>query len=114
MNGSGLWIRAIEADAELAGFVMMAEPHSGSPHPYLWRYLISTPHQGRGIGRRALLEIARRRRAEGATHIRVSWVPDVVGSPARFYESLGFEPTGVVSHGEVEALLDLDNLPSEN
>ena len=88
---------------------MMAEPHSGSPHPYLWRYLISTPHQGRGIGRRALLEIAGRRRAAGATHIRVSWVPDVVGSPARFYESLGFEPTGVVSHGEVEALLDLDN-----
>lgn len=104
------WVRAIEADRELAGFVMMAEPNQSEPHPYLWRYLISPRHQGRGIGRRALLDIARQRRREGATHIRVSWVPDVVGSPARFYESLGFEPTGVVEHGEVEALLDLGNL----
>jgi hypothetical protein len=48
--------------------------------------------------------------AGGATHISVSWVPGVVGSPSRFYESLGFEPTGVVHHGEVEAKLDLGKL----
>lgn len=105
------WFRAIEADGELAGFVMMAEPNRHDPHPYLWRYLIAPRHQGRGIGRAALLEIARQRRTAGATHIRVSWVPDVVGSPARFYEALGFEPTGVVDHGEVEAMLDLSELP---
>jgi len=105
------WLRAIEADGELAGFVMFAEPAGRHAHPYLWRYLIDVRHQGRGIGRRALLGIFRSRRADGATHIEVSWVPDVVGSPAPFYEGLGFVPTGKVHHGEVEALLDLSTLP---
>jgi RimJ/RimL family protein N-acetyltransferase len=105
------WLRAIEADGDLVGFVMMAEPYDGQPFPYLWRFLIEHRHQGRGIGRRAILEIARHRRREGCTHLRVNFVPDVPGSPAGFYESLGFERTGVVEHGEVEALLDLRILP---
>lgn len=101
------WFRAVEADGELVGFVMMAEPHPSRPHPYLWRLVIDRRHQGRGIGRAVVLEIARRRRHAGSTHLRVNFVPDVVGSPARFYEGLGFERTGSVEHGEVEALLDL-------
>ena len=105
------WIRAVEADGELVGFVMMAEPYVGRPHPYLWRFLIDPRHQGRGIGRRVVLDIARRRREEGCTHIRVNFVPDAVGSPGRFYTSLGFVPTGAVHDGEVEALLDLATLP---
>ncbi|MDJ0769146.1 MAG: GNAT family N-acetyltransferase [Ilumatobacter sp.] len=104
------WYRAIEADGELAGFVMLAEPHEGVPHPYLWRFLVDVRHQGRGIGRTAIDRIARERRRAGATHLAVSWVPDAVGSPARFYERLGFVPTGRVEHGEVEALLDLATL----
>jgi RimJ/RimL family protein N-acetyltransferase len=104
------WFRVIEADGEPAGFVMIAEPYDGSPHPYLWRFVVDHRHQGRGIGRRALLDIARERRAAGATHITVSWVPDVVGSPAPFYERLGFVPTGDVDDGEVVAILDLGDL----
>ena len=50
-------------------------------------------------------EQVRSRRAEGATHIEVSWVPDVVGSPAPFYMGLGFVPTGKLHHGEAEAYL---------
>lgn len=105
------WFRAVEADGELAGFVMMAEPHRSRPHPYLWRLVIDQRQQGRGIGRSVLLDIARHRRRCGSTHIRVNYVPDVVGSPARFYEGLGFERTGVEQDGEVEALLDLSTLP---
>ncbi len=105
------WLRAVQADGELAGFVMMAEPYKQHPHPYLWRYVIDHRHQGRGIGRRALLAIAHSLHAEGATHIRVSFVPDVVGSPAGFYEGLGFVRTGDEHHGEVDALLDLSTLP---
>ena len=52
------WLRAVEADGDLVGFVMMAEPHVGQPHPYLWRFLIEPGHQGRGIGRRVILDIA--------------------------------------------------------
>jgi RimJ/RimL family protein N-acetyltransferase len=101
------WIRAIEADGELTGFVSVSGPYEGSPHPYLWRMLVDRRHQGRGIGRQALLEVFARCRADGATHLRVSWVPDLPGSPENFYRKIGFEPTGKVHDGEVEAILEL-------
>ena len=105
------WLRAVEADGELAGFVMVSEPHVERPHPYLWRLIIDTRHQGRGIGRRVVLDIARRQRRNGWSHLAVSFLPDVAGSPARFYERLGFERSGIGDHGEVEALLDLTRVP---
>ncbi len=105
-----LWLRAVEADGELVGFVMVSEPHAEQPNPYLWRLVIDTPHQGRGIGRRVILDIARRRR-ESSSHLAVSFPPDVVGSPAGFYARLGFEPSGIGDHGQVEALLDLTGVP---
>lgn len=105
------WYRGIRADGELVGFVMVAEPHYGVPHPYLWRLLIDRRHQLRGIGRQVVLAIAAERRAAGATHLLVSFVPDVPGNPRAFYEGLGFVPTGKVEGGEVEAILDLNRLP---
>ena len=101
------WYRAVTADGELAGFVMMAEPYDGQPHPYLWRLVIDTRHQGRGIGRRVVQQLAAERRAAGFAAIRVSYVADEPGAPALFYERLGFVPTGRIDDGEVEALLDL-------
>lgn len=102
------WYRAIVADEEISGFVMMAEPYDGNPHPYLWRLVIDRRHQGRGIGRRTLVTIAAERRAAGATHLAVSYVPEGVGSPARFYERLGFVRTGEVGGvDEVKALANL-------
>lgn len=48
-------LRGIEADGEPAGFLMYADAvNEGTPHPYLWRFLIDRRHQGRGIGARAL------------------------------------------------------------
>lgn len=101
------WYRAIAADGVLVGIVMMAEPHVGRPDPYLWRLVVDVRHQGRGIGRRAVEQIIADRRAAGCTAITVSYVADQPGAPARFYERLGFVPTGRVDDGEVEARLDL-------
>lgn len=101
------WYRAITADGEVAGLVMMAEPYDRSPHPYLWRLVVDHRHQRRGIGRRVLRQIISERRDAGHTHLRVSYVRNAVGSPARFYERLGFIPTGQVHDGETEALLEL-------
>jgi RimJ/RimL family protein N-acetyltransferase len=106
------WYRGIRADGELVGFVMVAEPHPTEPHPYLWRLVIARQHQLRGIGRQAVLAVAAHWHAGGATHLKVSFVPDLPGNPRRFYEKLGFEPTGVVDDGEVEAILDLSKLPA--
>lgn len=101
------WYRAITADGRVVGFVMMAEPYAGSPYPSLWRLVVDQAHQGRGIGRRAIEQIIDERRAQGFEAIRVSYLDDAVGSPARFYERLGFVPTGRVDDGETEAILRL-------
>jgi RimJ/RimL family protein N-acetyltransferase len=101
------WYRAIEADDELAGFVMVAEPGRAFPDPYLWRLVVDSRHQGRGVGKVVVRQIADEWRRRGCARLLVSYVPDVVGSPARFYEQLGFVLTGREHDGEVDAALDL-------
>ena len=101
------WYRGIVADGEMVGFVMVAEPTSTTPHPYLWRFLIDRRHQGRRIGRMAIEQLINERRAAGHTHLLVSYVEGVVGSPAPFYLGLGFVPTGKIEDGETEAILAL-------
>lgn len=100
------WFRAVEADDELAGFVMLAERTDTSPEAYLWRLLIDRRHQRRGIGDRVLTRIVDRLRAEGDGSLLVSWSPGA-GSPEPFYLARGFVPTGVVDDGEIEARLTL-------
>lgn len=100
------WMRAVEADGELAGFVMLALPGPSRAEPYLWRLLVDRRHQGRGIGATIVALLTDQLRAEGHGALKVSWV-EGPGGPAPFYRRLGFEPTGRVEHGEVEAVLDL-------
>ena len=60
------WMRAVEADGELVGFVMLTAVTEHHPEPYLWRLLIDRRHQRRGIGdrrARAARRTAARRRA---------------------------------------------------
>lgn len=93
------WFRAVYADEEPAGFVMLAlEP--GKP-PYLWRFLVDARFQGRGVGRLALERVVEevRRLAPGATELRLSHVPGE-GDPGPFYARLGFDYTGEVEDGE--------------
>jgi RimJ/RimL family protein N-acetyltransferase len=105
------WLRAIVADGEPVGFMMVAEPTPHQPHPYLWRFLIDWHHQGRGIGRAALRELAASRAAQGETHLLLSCIADVPGSPEPFYRRLGFERTGTINEwGETEMSAPLDRL----
>lgn len=99
------WFRAVEADGELAGFVMLAET-GGVHHPWLWRLLVDRRHQGRGIGSRIVELVAERARRQGALVLATSYV-DQPGGPRRFYEQLGFVPTGEIDDGEVVTHLDL-------
>ena len=64
------WFRAIVADGEVAGFVMVAEPTPVAPEPYLWRLLIDRRHQGRGIGKAALRAA---RRSAARTRVTRRW-----------------------------------------
>ena len=100
------WLRGIEADGEVVGFVMMALTTPHHPEPYLWRLLIDRMHQRRGIASRALDLIAAECRAMGDTTLLVSW-GEGKGSPRPFYLAHGFVPTGRVLDGETEARLAL-------
>jgi diamine N-acetyltransferase len=74
---------------------------------FLWKLLIDARHQGRGYGSQVVRQVAGLVRAEGATELLTSYVPED-GGPAAFYERLGFVPTGQLDrNGEVIARLVL-------
>ena len=98
------WMRAVEADGEPAGFVMLALVTDAHPEAFLWRLLVDRRHQRRGIGRQVVEAICKDLASQGQTSLLTSWV-EGEGSPRRFYEALGFVPTGKVEHGETEGWL---------
>ncbi|GAA1363834.1 GNAT family N-acetyltransferase [Catellatospora chokoriensis] len=92
------WYRAVYADGEPVGFVMLSwnvEPRPPEIHGpwFLWKLLVDERHQGRGHGFEVVRQIAELVAAEGATELLTSYVPED-GGPAGFYERLGFVPTG--------------------
>jgi diamine N-acetyltransferase len=106
------WYRAVHADDELVGFVMLADETlkkspPAEPKMVLWRLMIDARHQRRGIGRevvRLVLEYVRSR--PGIRHLYTSYVPGP-GGPGPFYLSLGFTPNGEVEDGEVVVVYPL-------
>lgn len=101
------WMRAIEADGGLVGFVMLARATPAHVDPYLWRLLVDRLHQRRGIATRALELVVEEGRSWGAHALIVNWA-EGKGSPRPFYLDRGFVPTGRVDEtGETEARLDL-------
>lgn len=100
------WMRAVAADDELAGFVMLAEVTPTMPEPYLWRLLIDRRHQRRGIGARVVELVVRHLREQGHQVLKTSWV-DAPDGPEPFYRCLGFGPTGELDDDEIVATLRL-------
>ncbi len=96
------WLRAVVADDEYVGFVMLALRTEHHPEPYLWRLLIDRMHQRRGIGGRVLDLVAAECIEMGDRTLLTSW-EEGKGSPRPFYLSHGFEPTGEIVDGETEA-----------
>ena len=92
------WYRAVYADEQPIGFVMLS--WNVQPQPpdiigpwFLWKILIDRDHQHLDYGTEAVRLIADLIRAEGATELLTSYVPED-GGPAGFYRRLGFTPTG--------------------
>jgi diamine N-acetyltransferase len=106
------WYRAVYAGDEPVGFVMVS--WNVQPQPpqiigpwFLWKLLIDERHQRRGFGPQVVHEIAELVRADGATELLTSYVPED-GGPAGFYQRLGFVPTGEFDdNGEVIVRLAL-------
>jgi diamine N-acetyltransferase len=108
------WYRAIYADDQPVGFVMLS--WNVTPDPpriigpwFLWKLLIDERHQGRGYGRQAVKLVAEIARDHGASELLTS---HVVGerSPEPFYRQIGFVPTGDQDeNGEIVLALSLRN-----
>jgi diamine N-acetyltransferase len=99
------WLRAIHADGELAGFLMLYDPTLSSASEekefMLWRLMIDARHQGRGIGHAAVARLCDHVRTRpGGNALYVSHVKEV-DRLARFYASLGFTYTGDEEDGEL-------------
>lgn len=100
------WFRAIYADEEPVGFIMLYDDPD-KPVYYLWRMMLADGHQKKGYGTRAMeLLVDYVRTRPNATEIIVGAVPEG-GSPQPFYEGFGFVPTGEIDHGEVQLRLEL-------
>ncbi len=105
------WYRAAYVGDRPVGFVMLAEPLQRTddfPYDawYLWRLLVAGPYQRGGYGRRLLELVCAQIRSQPDTpqELYVTWVPGDDG-PEAFYLRNGFEATGRVVDGEVEARL---------
>ena len=99
------WFRAAYDDDLLVGFVMLYDPtlveSPDEPDFFLWRLMIDQSHQGKGYGRavvEALVEHVRTR--PSAQRLLVSHVKSA-DRLSRFYQSLGFQYTGVEDDGEL-------------
>ena len=106
------WFRAIYADNEPVGFVMLhdetlrAEPREAG-YLVLWRMMVDERFQGMGFGWRAMhLVIAHARTRPGVARLQTSWAREE-GNAEGFYLKLGFTPTKVDDDGEQWAALDL-------
>lgn len=100
------WLRAVRADDEIVGALLMSEPTAVHREPYVWRLMVDRMHQRRGIGRRVLDLAVEQARRWNADELMISWVP-ALGTAGPMYEAYGFVPTGELVDGEVEARLAL-------
>jgi diamine N-acetyltransferase len=107
-GGDLAWPRAISADGEIVGFLMLEiDPVDPKGRIFwLWRLTIAASHQRRGFGAAAVALAADEVRRRGGADLWTSWVR-LQGGPEDFYRKLGFEPTGDLIDGEVVGRLRL-------
>jgi GNAT superfamily N-acetyltransferase len=106
------WYRAIYADDQPVGFVMLSWDVTPDPPRiigpwFLWKLLVDERHQGRGYGREAVRLVADIARDHGAAELLTSFV-EGDGGPGPFYLHIGFVPTGELdAEGEIIVALSL-------
>jgi diamine N-acetyltransferase len=99
------WFRAVYADDDPVGFVMISDgitvddPELLGPY-YLWRLLIDQRHQGRGYGSAALALVVEHLLTRPDAQVLLTSVVPGPDTPRGFYLGLGFRDTGVDHEGE--------------
>ena len=100
------WFRGIYAADKPVGFIMLYD-NADKGEYFLWRLMVSGPHQGKGFGRMAMERLIEYvRTCPNAKELKASYVP-IPGGPWPFYRSLGFKPTGEKEGDEIVIRLEL-------
>lgn len=97
------WYRAVEADGDTVGFVLLAAPTPHHPDPLLWRLLVDRRHQRRGIASAVVEAVVDQCRDWDADRVVIRFA-EGRGSPARFWIDRGFVADGHLPDGRVRAL----------
>jgi diamine N-acetyltransferase len=104
------WYRAIYADETPVGFLMLYD-NPVEPEYFLWRLMVDQRYQHLGFGRQALQRLIDYVKTRpGAKELLVSH-SEGEGSPAPFYQRLGFQYTGATLDNELLMRLSLETLP---
>jgi diamine N-acetyltransferase len=101
------WFRAVYADEEPIGFIMLYDNPEESEY-FLWRFMIASPYQHMGFGKRAmdlLFEYVKTR--PNARQLGAS-CGEGEASPEEFYRKLGFKRTGEKEGDEILMVLELN------
>nr|WP_315394241.1 GNAT family N-acetyltransferase [uncultured Duganella sp.] len=98
--------RGIYCDGAPAGFLLYDRQSNDNPGEYgIYRFMVDFPQQGKGIGRRAMALLLDELRAKpDARLITICYKPDNTAA-RRFYQSFGFEETGLDEIGEMIAVI---------
>jgi diamine N-acetyltransferase len=99
------WFRAIAAGDELVGFAMVYRDQDEREF-HVWRFMVDARHQRHGYGRRAAELLLQEARSDGYDAVTLNVRPGE-HSALGFWESLGFEDTGEVQHGQMLLRLKL-------
>lgn len=100
------WFRAIYADEEPVGFVMLFADEEEAEYD-LWRMMIDRKQQGKGYGGLALQQIIEYVRGlADAQELTLSYLPGE-GDPGSFFEKYGFEDSDEWVDDEKILTLDL-------
>ncbi len=109
INPETTWQRVVVDDDGVVGFVS-ANFDVDAFHEYfrcvLWRINVAASAQGKGVGRFAVSKLIEEARKRGFDHVTVIYEPGE-GSPAPFFDSVGFVPVGETEYGEVVAQVQL-------
>jgi diamine N-acetyltransferase len=99
---------AVYAGDDMVGFTLFGLDTDDNKY-YLVRLMIDERHQGKGYGRAAVRAVIEKMRENAdCREIYLSFVPENTGAEA-LYQSIGFERTGEIAHGEIVMRYDLEN-----
>ena len=101
--------RAIYLEENVVGLLMYAglEPLNAPREYEIFRFMIDSKHQGKGIGRMGLsLALDEIRSLKGVESILICYVPSNPIAKG-FYSSFGFVETGLDDHGEMMAEIQI-------